>query len=236
MSKHKDFILSGFEELIENTVISSKGISMSIGSFGICEYVFQTLFLRLTGASEQKMKCLCWELGTEDFDFRRDYLEQNSKYGEMSSYDSKKYVYQNLVKIISKSDDSFLVESYIDKTVILQEIKSFIVNLFKDTMLSTWNLRDYNCFEILFDDVFIPENIAKNKNELLAGNLLNAYSKLYAYRNRCAHNLLSYQQNMPLLKELALDEYKYENYYIRFALLLLVDRVFIELYKMFLLK
>lgn len=233
MSKHKDFILTNYTEVIENTVNVSRGISMSIGSYGICEYVFQTLFLKLTGASEQKMKCLCWEMGTEDYDFRRDYLENNGKYGEMSNYDSKKYVYQNLVKIIKKSEDVFNVSAFIDKSIILPEVKTFILNTFNDTMLCSWNIRDYNNFGELFDKVFLPEFVARNDNELLAGNLFNAYDKLYSHRNRCAHNLLSYQQNLPSLRELSSDDYKYENYYIRFALLMVIDRVFIELYKKF---
>lgn len=233
MSKHRDFILTDFSEFIEDSVQLSQGISLSIGSYGICEYVFLTLFLKLTGASEQKMKCLCWEMGTEDYEFRRKYLEINSKYGEMSNDESKKYVFQNLVKIITKADDSFIVENFIDKATILKDVKEFVLTIFKDTMLSSWNLRDYNNFEEIYDKVFLPESIAKNKDELLAGNLVIAYQKLYDHRNRCAHNLFSYQQNLPTLKQLAADEYKYENYYIRFALLLLIDKVFIELYKVF---
>lgn len=233
MSKHKDFILTNYTGVIENTVHASKGISMSIGSYGICDYVFQTLFLRLTGASEQKMKCICWELGTEDFEFRREYLENNTKYGEMSSYDSKKYVYHSLIKTILKGDDSFDVDSYIDKATILQEVKDFVVNAFKDTALCSWNIRDYNNFEEIYDRLFLPEFIAKNEKELFSGNLQNAYKKLYEHRNRCAHNFSSFQHNLPTLKELASDEYKYENYYVRFALLMVMDSVFIELYKKF---
>ena len=75
MSKHKAFILTDCTGIIENTLQASRGIIVSIGSYGICDYVFQTLFLRLTGALEQKMKCICWDMGTEDFGFRKDYLD-----------------------------------------------------------------------------------------------------------------------------------------------------------------
>ena len=159
MSKHRDFILTDFSEFIEDSVQLSQGISLSIGSYGICEYVFLTLFLKLTGASEQKMKCLCWEMGTEDYEFRRKYLEINSKYGEMSNDESKKYVFQNLVKIITKADDSFIVENFIDKATILKDVKEFVLTIFKDTMLSSWNLRDYNNFEEIYDKVFLPESL-----------------------------------------------------------------------------
>ena len=146
---------------------------------------------------------------------------------------SKKYVYQSIVKVISKNEESFTVENYIDKSTILHEVKDFIKDSFKGTMLSMWNIRDYNSYDELFDHSFVSESITKNDKELLAGNLIVAYKKLYEYRNRCAHNFSSSQQNLPTLRELASDEYKYENYYVRFSILLVIDRVFIELYRKF---
>ena len=32
----------------------------------------QSIFMKMTGAQEQKMKCICWEIATIDFDLRRD--------------------------------------------------------------------------------------------------------------------------------------------------------------------
>ena len=59
------------------------------------------------------------------------------------------------------------------------------------------------------------------------------YSRMYAHRNRCAHNLMSYQQNLPSLKSLSSADYIYENYYIRFALLIIIDLIITELYRIF---
>ena len=54
---------------------------------------------------------------------------------------------------------------------------------------------------------------------------------VYAHRNRCAHNLLSFQNNLPTLKTLTDEGFVYDNYYFRFSMLILIDEVFVRLYK-----
>lgn len=83
-------------------------------------------------------------------------------------------------------------------------------------------------------------NNCSHKNEVgkpfTCGSLKNLsfmYEKLYAHRNRCAHNLMSYQQNLPSLRTLNNIDYMYENYYIRFALLIMIDIIITKLYKLF---
>ncbi len=77
-------------------------------------------------------------------------------------------------------------------------------------------------------------NCSKNIDGKECSNLNDIYSILYKHRNRCAHNTQSYQQNLPTLKTLANEDYQYENYFVRFAILILIDKVFIELYKKYL--
>lgn len=59
------------------------------------------------------------------------------------------------------------------------------------------------------------------------------YNCLYLHRNRCAHNLTSYQHNRPSLEILSNIESVYENYYIRFALLIIIDKIMVSLYTIF---
>lgn len=54
------------------------------------------------------------------------------------------------------------------------------------------------------------------------------------HRNRCAHNISSYQQNLPALEELQKKEYVLENYLVRFAILMIIDKVFVALFKKYL--
>ena len=60
------------------------------------------------------------------------------------------------------------------------------------------------------------------------------YEYLYSHRNRIAHNTLSYQQNLSSLNVLIKEEYKLNNYFIYFSLLILIDNVMINLYKQYL--
>ena len=69
------------------------------------------------------------------------------------------------------------------------------------------------------------------------GNLQNlsfVFEQLYKHRNRCAHNTSSYQQNLPTLMVLSTPENIYENYFIRFSILMLIDNIFVLLYQKYL--
>ena len=216
--------------LMEDAVNASLGITGGICSYAICDYIFQSLFLKMTGFSEQKAKCICWELATEDYEFRRDYLRSISSYGEMSDITSRNRVYNDIVGMLKKSDSSFTPAQVLDKNGMLEEVKQTMTEIFSGSLLIHSNHRHYMEFVENYDKIFKSDYFAKEES-LLEGNLIKAYKALYDHRNRCAHNLLSYQQNLPTLKKLADDKYQYENYYIRFALLLLMDKIYIGLFK-----
>ena len=51
------------------------------------------------------------------------------------------------------------------------------------------------------------------------------------HRNKCAHNLMSVQNHLPNLDQLKKPGYPRQNYVYRFVILILIDEIFIELYK-----
>ena len=236
MSNHRGFILSSVECLLEDAVNASRGIMDGITSFAISEYVFQSLFLRMTGFMEQKAKCICWELGSMDYDFRRRYFEQLTNLGEMSTYDSKKFVYINLLKIVSNKFRGFNIETQIDKADVLNHILDTIKHLFEISPLIRYNDRHFHEFVKDYNDVFNIDDFALTENNgspiLMRGKLINVYKGLYEFRNRCAHNVFSYQQNLPSLQTMSESSYCYENYYYRFAILFLIDTVYIDLFRL----
>ena len=79
-------------------------------------------------------------------------------------------------------------------------------------------------------------DFANDKENLFTGvigrvSLIDIYENhLYKHRNRCAHNTQSYQQNLPTLKNLVNENYQYENYFVWFSILVLIDKLFIALY------
>ena len=40
------------------------------------DYFLSSIFLRMTGAQEQKLKCICWEIATHNYDFRYEYMKK----------------------------------------------------------------------------------------------------------------------------------------------------------------
>ena len=56
----------------------------------------------MTGSQEQKMKCITWEITTNDFEYRRVLLNNKEGLGEYSNYEAKNKVLKNLYKQIKK--------------------------------------------------------------------------------------------------------------------------------------
>jgi len=100
--KHKDFILTPLASLIEKTLLPMDLYKGQVCNYIMKEYILQTLFMKLTGCMEQKAKCILWDIATYDFEYRRDFLRDNSKQGEYSKYDSKNMVYKTLIEQVKK--------------------------------------------------------------------------------------------------------------------------------------
>ena len=97
-SRHSRFSLTPLAHILEDGANACRGVGDGIETYPLCDHVMQSLFLRMTGALEQKMKCLGWELATEDYDFRRFYLNDQKMMGEYSNYNSKNILYNQILK------------------------------------------------------------------------------------------------------------------------------------------
>jgi hypothetical protein len=240
MNNHNNFISSSITEILRDVVIASAGIGSGIETYPLCDYIMQSVFLKMTGFQEQKMKCICWEMATNDYEYRRVLLNDEDKLGECSSYDAKNKIYKQLIQLIKKHNTIFNVSNDIDKNNILTSTKSDISDNFRNTNLLIWAQKDFNEYENIISGINVDwfandSNILfKDKKDKKPEKLQLIYDFLYKHRNRCAHNLLSYQQNLPMLKTLTDENYKYENYFVRFAILILIDKIFIELYTKYL--
>lgn len=295
--QHYKFITTPLSKILEDGVNASRGIGSGIETYPLCDYIMQSIFLKMTGAQEQKMKCICWELATNDYEYRYKYLKKN--YGECSDYNSKNSVYSDIIQQITKLNPDFSIYSimenieitneeqeeirnnYINKEInkgiknenkrrkekeknILTEdeknkmrlgMQSSLQKKMKDINISElyrgkrneklinqivdkiffnagWNQKEYKDFQDNYKKVFCPSFFITSNNGLFAPNLQNHYDEIvYKHRNRCAHNLTSYQQDLPTLSTLANPDYIYHNYFFRFAILILIDEIFICLYK-----
>jgi hypothetical protein len=237
LNNHTDFILSPITDILRDVISASAGIGSGIETFPLCDYVMQSAFLKMTGFQEQKMKCICWELATNDYEYRYEFTR--NPLGECSSYKDKQAIYKDLIKQIIKQIGTFDASTDIKKADILRSTTLDIKDLFWDTNLSIWTQNSFNEYHSIWKEV--KQNHFANENTTLFTAIRNGISlkkmyeeHLYKHRNRCAHNTLSYQQNLPTLKTLVSEEYRYENYFIYFSILVLIDKVFIELYNKYL--
>ena len=232
---HTDFILAPISDILKDSISASAGIGSGMETFPLSDYVMQSVFLKMTGFQEQKMKCIVWDLATIDYEYRYKRYSQKTL-GECSRYAEKNEIDKDLISCIKKFDNSFVFQ--IDKTSKLKVIIRYMKRIFHNSNLSVWIQNDYNNFEsILLNQIgnsltnndCLFDNQSDDKMDS-NNHIRKIYDYLYRHRNRCAHNTPSYQQNLPTLTTLVNVNYQYENYFIRFAALILIDKIFIELY------
>ena len=238
MSKHSKFILTPITEVIDAALSATKYLGNGLETIPISEYVIDSLFLKMTGFQEQKLKCIAWEMATNDFEYRRDFIRESPKLGEYSTYDSKKIICQKIIELIKKMDNSFDINNF-NKKIIKEATINYMESSLNETNLSIWNQKEYNYFKdnirniIVLEQFLNPELFGKvkTKKNNIDNKLKLNYERMYNQRNKVAHNVTSYQQNLPSLNKLREENEESRNYFIWFAILVLIDNVFMELYK-----
>lgn len=282
---HSKFILTPLLEVLRDGAVACGTLDDGIENYPLGEYYLQSLFLRMTGAQEQKMKCICWEMATNDYKFRYSYLK--GQHSEYSSYSEKNEVYVAMIKAIKSLDSSFepssllaqihlnpsfeqqykeckakamikiqgekklrmgkpkLTSETIDKMMgsfthkPLTDIERFVVlvlgsmdEVLAESMLASFAEMDLYSFRINSSELFQEKNIVLSDNGFFSKTLQDRYTDIvWNHRNRCAHNLTSYQHNLPTLDSLADANQRFNNYFFRYAILIMIDEIFRLVYK-----
>ena len=210
------------------------------------EYILQAVFMRMTGYLEQKLKCVCWELATQDYEYRFVRYLAGRGVG-CSQYHDKKQILNDLVEAIEKLGCKFQVLNQERKNI----LNAAMLALDEFHTLSKAGLCGDGVFDISMallkrisvDDI-LPQ--VKDKWDFFSGdpkasgghligkkvNLQYLYEvAVYRHRNRCAHNTLCYQTNHPDLRSIVRDDFAYQNYYVRLFILLLIDQIVVAVFK-----
>ena len=111
MSKDAKFIKTPITSVFKDAVSAIKNIPFGIESYSLCDYLMQSIFIKATGFQEQKLKCISWDLATEDYEYRRE-LSDNKMPG-YSTYKEKNIIFRILYKSIEKIDSSFELGSFL---------------------------------------------------------------------------------------------------------------------------
>lgn len=244
--KHKDFIETPLINLCREVVASADSLEDGIEFQAISAQILHSLFLQMTGAQEQKMKCICWDLATEDYGYRYERFNRWDL-GECSRLIDKNTVFGDVVRAIRKIKPAFKVfGSTPDKTLFFNNLCNQSKSLFVSSNLAKAYPEKYREFEDIVDKLDI-NNIAAGDQQIFTGSdddeldsikpdhvLSATYSLLYKHRNRCAHNTLSYQQNIPTLDDLSdTNSQLYYNIFLFIAILFFIDELSIRVYKQF---
>lgn len=245
---HIPFILKPATDILKEAVWSLNATNGGIETYPLCGYLLHSLFLKLTGAQEQKLKCICWEMACRDYDYRYERLERN-RYSECSDYKDKNMVYNDLVDEIRKHDECFVIEDAY-KDAILHDWRISTDSLFDRSLLSTCFKKQFEVYKTLVAGVgrgwimrgtqLFPkkDNISEAERTSTCGLALYEIFDKYVYRerNRCAHNTRSYQHNLPSLKGMMADDYKLQNYFLFISVILLLDKIYVKLFETYLEK
>ena len=294
---HSDFVLSPLLEILSDGLMSLNALGDGVEIMPVVEYHVQSVFLKLTGAQEQKMKCICWDLASNDYFYRYEYLN-NKSYGEHSDYKSKSSIYNDLNDVISRVIPNFSVHKiwddvelsdeeenkskahwkqdveaqiaksikeaekeaaiseekkreirerieqarekddslYIQRTKTRKEkVVIKLIDQYKQLLSSSCYYtifpRQYHDFLKRIEELKKVEGLCMEKS-LLPSHLSELYThEVFFHRNRCAHNLTSYQSNLPSLDVIANQKEGEDNYFVRFWLIILIDEIFMRLYK-----
>lgn len=245
---HIPFIQKPEYEIAKEAISSLGATNGGIEIYPICGYVLHSLFLKLTGAQEQKLKCICWEMACRDFEYRYERFERN-RYSECSDYNDKNMVYKDLLDEIKKQDNAFNITDSI-KDEVIQMWRIATHEIFEKSMLAN-NFRrqydDYKIYEVSVQGNWIMDekqlfkkgdNISFAEKKATCGMALFELFNNYVYkeRNKCAHNTKSYQHNIPSLNAMMAEEYKLHNYFLFISIILLLDTIYMKLFGIYLEK
>lgn len=248
VNNHIQFILKQETAIIKDAIRALEPTNGGISTYPICEYLLHSLLLRLTGAQEQKLKCICWEIACRDYEYRYERYER-TPYGECSNYSDKCMVYNDLLNQIKKLDKTFVITDHI-KEAIINDWKISIQQVFEKSLLVQNFKKSYDEYKILVANVrknwimdkkqlfTKKDNISEGERQGTSGLALQELFTDYVYkeRNRCAHNTRSYQHNLPSITEMVSQEYKLQNYFLYISIIVLLDKIYIKLFEIYLSK
>lgn len=232
---HDRFILTPISGILAETVTACNGIGFGMESFPLRSLILQATTLRMTGALEQKLKCICWEIASFDYTFRYKHI-LSEPLGECSSYDDKKKIFKRICNSLIKYGVNHNFNDAEKDKIITNAVSNFEKTISESNFIN-WYEREY--MEYKTNRIQIKRTSFSNPSkdgtpEFLEQNLKKYYEEIvYRQRNRYAHNLMSYQQNIPTLSEFSSPEYEHVNHFKIFSILILIDEIFMILFSRF---
>ena len=222
------------KDIIEEAIIATSDLPDDFSSLPVVEYINSSIFLKLTGLLEQKFRALTWIMADNDREYRRDFL-RNRSFGEYSNYADKQQVYKDLLSQIFNYESNNL---YINHKELAKQSREYIISFFNNTVFSSNFYNDFLQF-INFD---IPKKIkllnitTQKETQVLIPNpkAKELFENIIKKRNKVAHNLEVNKYIKGDLSELCKnDEPNCDNIFICFWMLIYLDGILNETYKIY---
>lgn len=251
VSPHQEFITSSVTDVFREASAALSSIDDGMMMLKASDYILQTAFMKMTGFLEQKMKCICWEIASQSYEYRHGVFFKERICG-FSSYREKKAVLNDLIRELRRCNEGFEIDKPKKQEMILRMeddmdsfykvpcipkiyarqcaiTKELIKNIKPDDILPGANKGDITKTELFGGQVKGNGQGIITKNGRV--DLQYAYEEIvYKHRNRCAHNTICYQRNNPLIDVVSSADFPFHNYLVRFAILDLIDVIFIAVY------
>lgn len=244
--EHRTYIRSNLIQILKESIFTSNQLGKGMEFYAISSQLMNSLFLQMTGAQEQKLKCICWELATNDLKYRYRRYYNGWSLNQCSTLVDKCKVYEDLMSAIKSKDSNYkLFADSRAKEAFRNEVYQNLTSILDDTNISILYKRQYQVFKDTFSNISADNIILTDKIFFKKGDkdepigkvspdteLFAIYALLYEHRNRCAHNTLSYQLNLPHLNKLRnYKVQKYDNIFLFIAVLIMTDEIFRRLFE-----
>lgn len=239
--EHRTYIRSSLLLILKESVSTINQLGKGMEFYAVSGQLLNSLFLQMTGAQEQKMKCICWELATNDLKYRYKRYYNGWSLNQCSTLVDKCKIYEDLMSAIKSKDRSYkLFANNRAKDDFRDEVYLSLTSILDGTNISSLYKKQYQVFKDTFSNISAVNITPSDKIFFTKGDkdepiakvspdteLFAIYALLYEHRNRCAHNTLSYQLNLPHLNKLRdANVQKYDNIFLFIAVLIMIDEIF----------
>ncbi len=228
MNNYK-FINLPVKSILNEAKIATIGLYNQFAAYPVVEYIFNSLFLKISGLLEQKLKTIIFELGKNDIDIRYEILGGTYK-GDAINIENNN-ILKKIIEQVMLQNPKYQIPYVYLWTESIKDVKS----IFEHSIFTACNPSLYVEFKNILTDICIEKHNEKNsqkKNTLeLPQTIKNIYRYAHNTRNRLAHNLLSPYENYPTLNDFGTAEFKHTNFFLFYCVYNMFDKILIELFQ-----
>lgn len=229
----EEFILKiDAKNVIQEAIVATSGLPDDFSSLPVVNYICSSVLLKLTGFLEQKFRALDWTLAYHNREYRYNFMREI--HGEYSSYEEKQKVYKQLLKEITKFNNSF----FIRHETFAKEVFCFIEKSFENTIFSSNLCRDFKEFKKELREIdFKKHKITKDSNTFTLiphQSVKKLFDNIIKERNQIAHNtFVTKQTNINIEESYTIVNLNPRNIFIQLFVLVYIDSIFNDTYKIY---